>query len=135
MITVSELNRLCANTLIEHLGIGFTEISENGLKARMPVDKRTLQPMGILHGGASLAFAETIAGAGSMALVDISKFNIVGFQVSANHIGTISEGFVNAHATLIHSGARTHIWDIVISADDGRKISICRVSNMLVEKK
>ncbi|NHB67418.1 hotdog fold thioesterase [Perlabentimonas gracilis] len=135
MITVSELNSLCANTLIEHLGIEFTEIGENGLKARMPVDKRTLQPMGILHGGASLAFAETIAGAGSLALVDVSKFNIVGFQVSANHIGTISEGYVNAHATLTHNGTRTHIWDVVISADDGRKISICRVSNMLVEKK
>jgi uncharacterized protein (TIGR00369 family) len=135
MITVSELNKLCANTLIEHLGIEFTEIGESGLKARMPVDKRTLQPMGILHGGASLAFAETIAGAGSVALVDISKFNIVGFQVSANHISTISEGFVNAPATLIHNGTRTHIWDIVITTDDGRKISICRVSNMLVEKK
>lgn len=135
MITVSELNRLCANTLIEHLGIEFTEIGENGLKARMPVDKRTLQPMGILHGGASLAFAETIAGAGSMALVDISKFNIVGFQVSANHVGTVSDGNVYAVATLVHNGSRTHIWDIAITSDDGRKISICRVSNMLVEKK
>ncbi len=135
MITISELNRLCANTLIENLGIEFTDIGEDGLKARMPVDKRTLQPMGVLHGGASLAFAETIAGAGSLALVDISKFNIVGFQVSANHIGTISEGFVFAHANLIHNGTRTHIWDIAISAEDGRKISICRVSNMLVENK
>ncbi|MDX9847296.1 MAG: hotdog fold thioesterase [Tenuifilaceae bacterium] len=135
MITVSELNRLCANTLIEHLGIEFTEISEIGLRARMPVDKRTLQPMGILHGGASLAFAETIAGAGSMALVDISKFNIVGFQVSANHVGTVSDGYVYADATLVHNGSRTHIWDIAITTDDGRKISICRVSNMLVEKK
>jgi len=134
MITVSELNKLCANTLIEHLGIEFTEIGESGLKARMPVDRRTLQPMGILHGGASLAFAETIAGAGSMALADISKFNIVGFQVSANHVGSVSDGFVYADATLVHNGSRTHIWDIVIATEDGRKISICRVSNMLVEK-
>lgn len=134
MITVSELNKLCANTLIEHLGIEFTEIGESGLKARMPVDRRTLQPMGILHGGASLAFAETIAGAGSMALADISKFNIVGFQVNANHVGSVSDGFVYADATLVHNGSRTHIWDIVIATEDGRKISICRVSNMLVEK-
>jgi len=134
MMSVKELNELCKNTLIDNLGIEFTEIGENFIKAKMPVDKRTLQPMGVLHGGASLAMAETIAGAGSLALVDVTKYNIVGFQVNANHVGTISQGFVYAHATLSHNGTRTHIWDIVITAEDGRKISLCRVTNMLLEK-
>lgn len=134
MISTSELNKLCSNTLIDNLGIEFTEIGTDYLKAFMPVDKRTIQPMGILHGGASLALAETIAGAGSLAMVDITKFNVVGFQVNANHVGSISNGGVYAHATLIHNGTRTHVWDVVITAKDGRKISLCRVTNMLVEK-
>lgn len=134
MISTDELNKLCSNTLIDNLGIEFTEIGPNFIKAYMPVDKRTIQPMGILHGGASLALAETIAGAGSLALVDVSKYNVVGFQVNANHVGSISNGGVYAHATLIHSGSRTHVWDVIITAKDGRQISLCRVTNMLVEK-
>ncbi|PKP39146.1 MAG: thioesterase [Bacteroidetes bacterium HGW-Bacteroidetes-15] len=135
MISIKELNGFCTNTLIENLGIEFTEIGENFIKAKMPVDKRTLQPMGILHGGASLALAETIAGAGSLAMVDNGKYNVVGFQVNANHVGSETSGNVYALATLIHNGSRTHLWDIVITAEDGRKISLCRVTNMLVEKK
>lgn len=133
-MTVNGLNELCKNTLIDNLGIEFTEVGEDFIKAKMPVDRRTLQPMGVLHGGASLALAETIAGAGSLAVVDISKYNIVGFQVNANHVGTISDGFVYAYAKLLHNGTRTHVWDIAISAEDGRKISLCRVTNMLLEK-
>jgi 1,4-dihydroxy-2-naphthoyl-CoA hydrolase len=135
MISLNDLNNFCKNTLIDTLGIEFTELGENYLKAKMPVDRRTLQPAGILHGGASLALAETVAGAGSLAFVDNSRYNIVGFQVNANHVGSISEGNVYAHAVLLHNGTRTHVWDIAITADDGRKISLCRVTNMLVEKK
>lgn len=129
-----DLNKLCKNTLVEHLGIEFTESGDNYLKAKMPVDNRTLQPMGILHGGASLALAETVGSAGSYAIVDREKFNVVGMQITANHIGSVSDGYVVAHATLVHKGTKTHIWDIEISTPDNRKISICRLTNMLIEK-
>jgi uncharacterized protein (TIGR00369 family) len=134
MMSIKDLNDFCKNTLIDNLGIEFTEIGENYIKATMPVNSKTLQPAGILHGGASLALAETLAGAGSLIFVDKSKYNIVGFQVNANHVGSISKGNVIAHASLLHNGSRTHVWDVVITAEDGRKISLCRVTNMLVEK-
>ncbi len=134
MTLTQELNEFCRNTMIDHLGIEFTEAGEDYLKARMPVDKRTIQPMGILHGGAGLALAETLGSAGSYAMVDKKRYNVVGMQMNANHVGSISEGYVYAHAKLLHKGTRTHVWDIIITAEDGRKISVCRLTNMLVEK-
>ncbi|MFN3555617.1 MAG: PaaI family thioesterase [Bacteroidales bacterium] len=134
MTFVRELNEFCQNTLVEHLGIEFTESGEDFLKARMPVDQRTLQPMGILHGGASLALAETVGSAASFSLIDKSRHDIVGMQVTANHVGSARSGWVYAHATLQHKGTRTHVWDVLISGEDGRKISLCRVTNMLIEK-
>jgi len=134
MTLTRELNELCRKTLVEHLGIEFTESGENFLKAKMPVDTRTVQPMGILHGGASLALAETLGSAGSFAMVDKTRFNVVGMQMNANHIGAVSGGYVYGHATLLHKGTRTHVWDIVITTEDGKKISVCRLTNMLVEK-
>ncbi|MFW5706295.1 MAG: hotdog fold thioesterase [Bacteroidota bacterium] len=135
MKEIQKLNELCTNTLVEHLGIEFTEAGDDFLKARMPVDARTRQPMGILHGGASLALAETVGSAASIGLVDNSKYNVVGMQMTASHIGQATHGFVNAHATLLHKGTRTHVWDILITHDDGRKISACRLTNMIIEKK
>lgn len=134
MTLTEELNDFCKNSLVDHLGIEFTDAGEGYLKARMPVDKRTIQPMGILHGGASLALAETLGSAGSYSMVDKSKYNVVGVQMNANHVGSISDDYVYAHASILHKGSRTHVWDIIITAEDGRKISVCRLTNMLVEK-
>ncbi len=134
MITVEQLNETCRNTMVELLGIEFTESGEDFLKAKMPVDQRTLQPMGILHGGASLALAETIGGAASYNLVDLSKYNVVGMQINANHIGSVSSGVVYALATLLHKGTKTHVWDITITDQTGRKISVSRITNMIIEK-
>lgn len=134
MITVKQLNEICRNTMVDSLGIEFTETGEDFLKAKMPVDQRTLQPMGILHGGASLALAETIGGAASYNLVDLTKYNVVGMQINANHIGSVSSGFVYAKATLVHKGTRTHVWDITITDETGRKISVSRITNMVIEK-
>lgn len=134
MTLTEELNDFCKNSLVDHLGIEFTDAGEGYLKARMPVDKRTIQPMGILHGGASLALAETLGSAGSYSMVDKSKYNVVGMQMNANHVGSISDDYVYAHASILHKGSRTHVWDIIITAEDGRKISVCRLTNMLVEK-
>lgn len=134
MTLISRLNQICTNTLVDHLGIEFTEGDGTYLKARMPVDQRTKQPIGILHGGASLALAETIGGAASMAMVDSSRYHVVGMQMTANHIGQATNGYVHAHATLLHKGTRTHVWDIIITDDDGKKVSACRLTNMLIEK-
>ncbi|MFN2396476.1 MAG: hotdog fold thioesterase [Bacteroidales bacterium] len=134
MTLTQELNDFCKNSLVDHLGIEFTDAGDGYLKARMPVDKRTIQPMGILHGGASLALAETLGSAGSYAMVDKNKYNVVGMHMNANHVGSLSDGFVYAHASILHKGSRTHVWDIIITAEDGRKISVCRLTNMLVEK-
>ncbi len=134
MITVKQLNEICRNTMVDSLGIEFTETGEDFLKAKMPVDQRTLQPMGILHGGASLALAETIGGAASYNLVDLTKYNVVGMQINANHIGSVSSGFVYAKATLVHKGTKTHVWDITITDETGRKISVSRITNMVIEK-
>lgn len=134
MTLISELNEFCKNTLVEHLGIEFTEAGEDFLKARMPVDNRTKQPMGILHGGASLALAETVGSAASIAIVDNQKYNVVGMQMTANHVGQATHGWVNATATLVHKGTRTHVWDILIINEEGKKISVCRLTNMIIEK-
>ena len=134
MNDIKFLNEFCKSTLIEHLGIEFTEIGENFIVARMPVDYRTIQPMKILHGGASLALAETVGGAGSFLQIDASRFNVVGMQVNANHIGSPAEGYVYAHGTLLHKGTKTHVWDVIITDDNGIKISACRITNMIIEK-
>jgi 1,4-dihydroxy-2-naphthoyl-CoA hydrolase len=134
MTLIRELNEFCVNTLVDHLGIEFTEAGDNYLKARMPVDHRTKQPMGILSGGASLALAETIGGAASIALIDTKKYNVVGIQMTANHIGQATHGYVHAYASLLHKGTKTHVWDILITNDEGKKISACRLTNMLIEK-
>lgn len=134
MTFAKQLNELCVNTLIDHLGIEFIESGEDYLVARMPVDERTRQPMGILHGGASLALAETVGSAGSIGMIDISRYAVVGMQVTANHVGMGNNGYVTAFAKLVHKGTRTHIWDITIKDDEGKNISLCRVTNMVIEK-
>jgi 1,4-dihydroxy-2-naphthoyl-CoA hydrolase len=134
MNNIVYLNEFCRNTLIDHLGIEFTESGENFLKAKMPVDNRTFQPMKILHGGASLALAETVGSAGSLLLVDKEKYTVVGMQMNANHVGTATSGYVYAEATLLHKGTKTHVWDIVITDENGKKVSVCRITNMVIEK-
>jgi 1,4-dihydroxy-2-naphthoyl-CoA hydrolase len=133
-MTLVELNTICENTLIGHLGIVFTEITDKYLKARMHVDKRTTQPMGLLHGGASLALAETVGSVGSYLMIDRSKFNVVGIQVNGNHIGSARSGYVEAIGIIVHKGTRTHVWDITIEDEQHNPVSVCRVTNMLLEK-
>ncbi len=133
MNVIEKLNDFCRNTLIDHLGIEFTETGEGFLRGRMPVDQRTLQPLGILHGGASLALAETVGSAASYNMVDTNKYTVVGMQINANHVGTIREGYVYAQATLLHKGSKTHVWDVIIHDENQRKISLCRITNMIIE--
>lgn len=132
--SIDELNKFCSNTLIDHLGIEFTEVGIAKMRARMPVDRRTIQPMKLLHGGAMLALAETVGSAGSFVMVDSSSTSVVGMSVSANHIGNTKGQFVEAIGKLIHKGINTHIWDVKIVDETGKAISICRVTNMLIKK-
>lgn len=128
------INEYIKNTLVERLGIRFTALGEGWVEASMPVDERTFRPGGFLHGGANLALAETIAGLGSMLMVDIEEFDILGIQVNANHTGSAYEGFVFARAEIVHSGNQTHVWNIDIKNGTGKLISTGRVTNMIVKR-
>jgi uncharacterized protein (TIGR00369 family) len=102
------------------------ELSPSRVVATMPVDARTLQPFGILHGGASLALAETVASIGATANVDRDAFLAMGLEINANHLRAKSEGVVTATATPIHVGRTTHVWDIRITDEVGRVVCVSR---------
>jgi len=131
---IEALNDLCKGTFISFLGIQFIDFGEDYIEARMPVDNK-LQPMGLLHGGASLALAETIASGGSYLLVDPEEYDVLGLQISGNHISTVTNGTLYARADIIHRGKTTHIWDVKIKGDNGKLISVTRVTMMIVKKK
>lgn len=130
---IEQLNDLCKGTFISFLGIEFLDYGDDFVEARMPVDNK-LQPMGLLHGGASLALAETIASGGSFLLVDPEKYDVLGLQVSGNHISSVSEGMLYARADIIHRGKKTHVWDVKIKSENGKLISVTRVTMMIVKK-
>jgi 1,4-dihydroxy-2-naphthoyl-CoA hydrolase len=134
-MTIKEINAFCKDSFIGFLNIEFTEYGENYIVARMPVDEKKLQPMGILHGGASLALAETVASAGSFLIVDETKYDVLGLQVTGNHVSTFSRGIVTARAELVHKGNATHIWDVKIVSDTDKLICVARVTNIIIEKK
>ena len=128
------INQYVKGTMVENLGIQFTAIGEGWVEANMPVDHRTSRPGGLLHGGANLALAETVAGLGSMLTVDINEFDVRGIQVSANHTGGASGGTVWARAEILHPGNQTHVWNVEIKDEAGKLISTARVTNMIVKR-
>ena len=128
------INLYSQNTMVDRLGICFTALGEGWVEASMPVDHRTTRPGGFLHGGANLALAETVAGLGSMLAVDIQEFDIFGIQVSANHIGSMTEGMVYARAEIVHQGNQTHVWNVEIKNEAGKLISTGRITNMIVKR-
>jgi len=132
MLKVEELNDRCKNTLIENLGIEFTEITPGHVVARMPVDERTIQPMKRLHGGAILALAETIGSAGSLALIDNNRFHVVGAEVSGSHVHSTLEAFVFAEANIVHQGASSHVWEIHVRDKNNLLLSVCRITNRIM---
>ena len=134
-IRVEDLAQLSKNTMAEHVGIEFTELGDNYLKGRMPVDHRTNQPYGLLHGGASCVLAETIGSIASALIIDQSKFICVGLEINANHIRGIKEGFVSATARPLHVGATTHVWDIKITDDKEKLICVSRLTVAIIPKR
>ena len=133
-MTVENINELCRNSMIDHLGIVITEMNEHTVRATMPVDKRTKQPLGLLHGGAVMALAETVGSLGSYNLVDPLKYDVVGMEINGNHIGNKKSSYVYAVARIIHRGKITHVWSVDIFDEKDTPISVCRITNMVIEK-
>ncbi len=134
-IDLTSMNSICANTMSSHLGIEILEIGKDFIRASMPVDERTKQPYGILHGGASVALAETIGSYGSHLIIDSSKFMSVGLEINANHIRKATHGKVIGIAKPIHIGKTTHVWGIEIMDEKGLLICICRLTVAIISKK
>ncbi|HEX4888661.1 MAG TPA: hotdog fold thioesterase [Luteibaculaceae bacterium] len=125
------INSFNKDTLMETLGIEFTAFGSDFLEATMPVGKHNHQPMGLLHGGASIALAESIGSLGSALMVDIKKYAVVGLNMQANHLKSVRSGLVTGRGELIHKGRSTHIWDITIRDSEGNTISLCRFTNFI----
>lgn len=134
-ITVEEITTIREKTLTAHLGIVFTEIGENFLKGKMPVDARTMQPYGIMHGGASCVLAETLGSIAGCYCVDNTKKICVGLTIHTNHLRMVQNGYVHGTARPIHLGEKTQVWDIAIVDDDGALISETRLTLMVIDRK
>ena len=132
--TLDRINSMHEDTLMSHLGIEFIDVGENYLTAKMPVDKRTCQPLGLLHGGASAALAESLGSVGSAIRLDLSRQAPVGLELNANHIRPVTSGYVIGTATVLHLGRRTHIWDIRIEDEAGRLVCVSRLTIMIVDR-
>ena len=130
--SVDELNSRPKNHLGAFLGIEFTEIGDNTLTATMPVNERTHQPAGILHGGASVVLAETLGSVASYLIIDSQKFMAVGLEVNANHLRPVKSGLVTGICSPIHIGAKTHVWDIKLYNDRGKLNCISRLTVAIV---
>jgi 1,4-dihydroxy-2-naphthoyl-CoA hydrolase len=126
--------RYFGNSLPQHLGIEFTELGPDFIRARMPVDNRTRQPYGILHGGASVALAETLGSTGAGLVVDPDKFQVVGQEINANHVRAVKDGFVIGTARPAHIGRRSHVWEIHITDEQERLVCISRITMFVLEK-
>ena len=134
MISLEELNAGIPNTMMEVLGIRFTRIGEDFVQGEMPVDARTHQVYGILHGGASVALAESLGSMASMLVADSKHYKCVGLEINANHLRSVSSGKVIGVARPIHLGRTTHIWDIRITDDRDRLICISRLTVAVISK-
>ena len=134
-ITLEKINHWRQNTMVEHLGIELTELGPDYLCGKMPVDHRTHQPMGLLHGGASVALAETLGSIAAQLQVDQSKFACVGLEINANHIKGVRSGFVYGKATPVHLGRSTQVWEIKITNEAEELVCLSRITMAVIEKK
>jgi len=126
-LSTAEIQQITENTLVRHLGIQITDVGDDYIKASMPVDHRTHQPMGILHGGASVALAETVGSLAAQMCVEPGHF-VVGLEINANHIRSVRQGLVFGVATPIHIGRSTHVWNIRISDEQDKTVCISRLT-------
>ena len=127
-------NEVCKNTLMETLDITYVDVGENFLVARMPVSSKVHQPDGVLHGGATVALAESVGSAASYVFLDGNKYFVRGIEISANHLKSIKEGEVFARATIIHKGRTTQLWEIRITDAQDNLISLCKLTTIALER-
>lgn len=128
-------NKISENTLMRTLGIVYTDAGDGFLSATMPVNPTVHQPMGLLHGGASVALAESVGSAASLMLVDNEKNEVRGIEISANHLKAKRSGIVTGTARIIHKGRSLHLWEIRITDEEGNLISLCKLTNMVIPKR
>src|SRR5690606_17990749 len=131
---LSVCNAICKGTLMETLEIEYIDVGKNHLLARMPVTPRVHQPDGVLHGGASVALAESVGSAASYIFMDAKQFQIRGIEIAANHVKSIKEGHVYARATIIHKGRTTQLWEIKITNGEGELISNCKLTTIALPR-
>ncbi len=133
---LEQINAFSANTMVEHLGIVFTEIGDDYLVAKMPVDSRTVQPFRLLHGGASVALAETIGSSASVLCIEnIEKQAPVGVEINANHLRSATKGFVYATCKPIKIGRTLHVWNIEIKNEEEKLVCVSRLTIAIIERK
>ncbi|WP_431123786.1 PaaI family thioesterase [Flagellimonas flava] len=128
-------NNICKDTLMETLDISYVDVGENFLIAKMPVSPKVHQPDGVLHGGASVALAESVGSAASYVFLDGQEFFVRGIEISANHVRSVKDGFVYAKASIIHKGRTTQLWEIKITNEDGDLISNCKLTTIALPRK
>ena len=126
--TLEEINAINQNTLAKPLGITITEVGDDFVEGTMPVDKRTHQPHGVLHGGASVALAETLGSVASSLTVDPTQYRCVGIEINANHLRPVASGIVTGRATPLHLGRTTQVWEIRIVSEEGKLVCISRLT-------
>jgi uncharacterized protein (TIGR00369 family) len=132
---VALCNAMCKNTLMETLKIEFIDAGEDFLVATMPVNASVHQPMGLLHGGASVALAESVGSAASMLFVNSELSEIRGIEISANHVKAKRDGIVTGTARIVHKGKSIHLWEIKITDEQNNLISLCKLTNMVLPKR
>jgi len=132
-IALQQIAQLDKNTIANHLGIEYLEVGDNYITARMPVDERTRQPFGLLHGGASVVLAETLGSIASfLALPDPTNQQAVGLDINANHIRGVKSGWVYGKVTSLHLGRTTHVWEIKITNEEGKLVCISRLTVSII---
>ena len=128
-------NELCKNTMMEALEIEFIDAGEDFLTAKMPVNSRVHQPMGLLHGGASVALAESVGSAASIMFINPDKQEVRGIEISANHLRSKRDGIVFGTARIVHKGRSIHLWEIKITDENDKLISLCKLTTMVLPKR
>jgi 1,4-dihydroxy-2-naphthoyl-CoA hydrolase len=128
-------NSMLSDTLMARLGIVYHVDAEGRMCATMPVDARTHQPMGLLHGGATAALAESLGSVASALLLDHATHTVVGLELNVNHLKGVRSGRVTATGELVHQGRTTHVWDIKVRNDDGVLCAVCRLTNLVIERR
>jgi len=134
-LTIADISLLGKQTMSDYIGIEWKELGEDFLKATMPVDHRTKQPYGLLHGGASCVLAETIGSLASAMVVDHSRYFCVGLEINANHIRSARDGFVTGVARPLHIGRNTHVWDIKIYDRSEKLVCVSRLTVAVIARK